>query len=192
MPSRSTDKGDKLDRLLREAASIFARKGYHSTTMRDIAAETEVSLAGLYYYFKAKEEILFLISERCFDAVIERGEKEVGRRAPPEERLAALVRGHLGYFISNLNEMKVLSHESDSLRGRYRDVIQEKKRRYVQLVQELVAEIQPDLPVKQHRVATLSLFGMMNWIYTWYAKGKFPAIDAIADQMTSIFLDGYR
>ena len=91
MPGRTTDKSDKLDRLLAEAAAIFARKGYHSTTMRDIAAETEVSLAGLYYYFKAKEEILFLISERCFDAVIARGEKAVATEASAEERLGALV-----------------------------------------------------------------------------------------------------
>jgi AcrR family transcriptional regulator len=159
--------------------------------MRDIAAETEVSLAGLYYYFKAKEEILFLISERSFNSVLQAGEAELDKEAKPEARLRGLIRGHLTYFLGHLHEMKVLSHESDSLKGRYRAAIQDKKRRYVSAVQELLAEIRPDLDDAQHAVATLSLFGMMNWIYTWYSRGKFPSAEAIAEEMAEIFLKGY-
>ncbi|MBA3246449.1 MAG: helix-turn-helix transcriptional regulator, partial [Pyrinomonadaceae bacterium] len=51
----------KLEFILRTAARIFAEKNYHSTSMRDISRETNVSLAGLYYYCKSKEELLFLI-----------------------------------------------------------------------------------------------------------------------------------
>ena len=159
--------------------------------MRDIAAETEVSLAGLYYYFKAKEEILFVISEHCFDSVLLAAEKEIRRTGTAEDRLAGLVLSHLSYFLENLNEMKVLSHEAESLRGGYRATIQDKKRRYVADVEALLAEIRPDLGEAEHRVAALALFGMMNWIYTWYSHGKFPKIEAIAGQMTEVFLHGF-
>ena len=62
----------KLEFILRTAARIFAEKGYHPTTMRDISRATRVSLAGLYYYCKSKEELLFLIQDNCFGRVLAR------------------------------------------------------------------------------------------------------------------------
>src|SRR5207249_11039136 len=55
---------ERLDHLLARAAKVFAERGYHSTTMRDLAAASGMSLAGMYYYVKGKEELLSLIEER--------------------------------------------------------------------------------------------------------------------------------
>ena len=68
----------KLAHILRVAAGIFARKGYHKASVRDISTGTGVSLSGLYYYFKSKEDLLFLIQHHCFETVLERA-----REAPP-------------------------------------------------------------------------------------------------------------
>src|SRR5438309_686397 len=57
---------ERLDHFLSRAAKVFADQGYHSTTMRDLAAATDMSLAGMYYYVRGKEELLFRIQERCF------------------------------------------------------------------------------------------------------------------------------
>src|SRR5215210_4171661 len=57
---------EKLESILRTAASIFAEKGYHQASIRDIARATGVSLSGLYYYFDSKEELLFLIQDHAF------------------------------------------------------------------------------------------------------------------------------
>src|SRR5207253_2764659 len=62
---------ERLDHLLARAAKIFAERGYHSTTMRDLAAASGMSLAGMYYYVKGKEELLSLIEERCFTRVLD-------------------------------------------------------------------------------------------------------------------------
>jgi len=62
---------ERLDHLLARAAKVFAERGYHSTTMRDLAAASGMSLAGMYYYVKGKEELLSLIEERCFTRVLD-------------------------------------------------------------------------------------------------------------------------
>ena len=61
---------ERLDQFLSRAAKLFADQGYHSTTMRDLAAATGMSLAGMYYYVRGKEELLYRIQERCFTRVL--------------------------------------------------------------------------------------------------------------------------
>src|ERR1700730_5201990 len=105
----------KLEFILRTSARIFAEKSYHSTSMRDISRETGVSLAGLYYYCASKEELLFLIQDNCFGRVLGRLEERMSLTGSAVEKLRALVENHLSFFAANMAEMKVLSHEAESL-----------------------------------------------------------------------------
>src|SRR5207302_1077075 len=72
---------ERLDHFLSRAAKVFADQGYHSTTMRDLAAATGMSLAGMYYYVRGKEELLHRIQERCFTRVLAPDEPAVERSA---------------------------------------------------------------------------------------------------------------
>src|SRR5207302_8422735 len=104
---------ERLDHLLIRAAGVFADRGYHSTTMRDLAAATGMSLAGMYYYVRGKEQLLCFIQERCFGAVLEGGRAAVAAAGQdPLERLQAFIRHHVTYFAAHMAEMKVLSHEA--------------------------------------------------------------------------------
>jgi AcrR family transcriptional regulator len=100
----------KLEFILRTAARIFAEKSYHSTSMRDISRETNVSLAGLYHYCRSKEELLFLIQDNCFGRVLERLEKQLHGIEDPVTKLGVFIENHLSFFAANMAEMKVLSH----------------------------------------------------------------------------------
>src|SRR5262245_57875367 len=101
----------KLERILRTAARIFAEKSYHSTSMRDISRATGVSLSGLYHYCRSKEELLFLIQDHCFGRVLERLEQRIDGIDDPFEELRIFIDNHLSFFAANMAEMKVLSHE---------------------------------------------------------------------------------
>src|SRR5687768_11009995 len=107
----------KLEFILRTSARIFAEKNYHSTSMRDISRATGVSLAGLYHYCKSKEELLFLIQDNCFGRVLERLEQQLREVDEPVVKLRIFIENHLSFFAANMAEMKVLSHEAESLRG---------------------------------------------------------------------------
>lgn len=184
----------KLEFILRTAARIFAEKSYHSTSMRDISRATNVSLAGLYHYCRSKEELLFLIQDNCFGRVLERLEKQLQEVDDPVTRLGIFIENHLSFFAANMAEMKVLSHEAESLRGDLHAHVSTRKDNYTRLARKILQEVQEASKKKQPvdlTVATYALFGMMNWIYNWYdPQGKLKVHD-LAQHLTQLFLDGF-
>jgi TetR/AcrR family transcriptional regulator, cholesterol catabolism regulator len=194
MPSDPQSKYDqKLVHVLKTSAAVFADKGYHSTSMRDISRATKMSLSGLYYYFKSKEELLFLIQDYCFSTVIDDCRRLLEGIDDPIRRLKLLIENHLNYFVQNMNEMKVLSHEADSISGDLFKKVNTKKRQYVNLVMSLLGEIARENRVERIdvRVATFSLFGMMNWIYNWYNPRKDVDVAGLSNNITRLFLSGF-
>ena len=183
----------KLVHVLKTSVRVFADKGYHSTSMRDISRATKMSLSGLYYYFKSKEELLFLIQDYCFTTVVEGFRELIADVNDPVARLKLLIENHLNYFVHNMSEMKVLSHEANSIRGDLFKKVNTKKRQYAGLAMTLLDEIARKHRVKgvDTRVATFSLFGMMNWIYNWYDPRKDVDVAGLAQNITRIFLGGF-
>ena len=183
----------KLDALLGSAARIFAERGYHETSMRDLAAASGVSLSGLYYYVKSKEELLFLIQDRNFQAVLDNLAECLEGVEQPIERLGRFIENHLEFFAMHMPEMKVLSHEAASLSGDFLAQVNAKKRTYVRQLMDILAELeQSNGPAHvNRRVAAYSLFGMMNWIYNWYDPLGDVDIRLLAQNMTRLFLGGY-
>ncbi|HUI44185.1 MAG TPA: TetR/AcrR family transcriptional regulator [Terriglobia bacterium] len=182
----------KLDAILRQAAAVFRTRGYHQASIRDIARATGISLAGLYYYFSSKEELLYLIQRHAFETILESARAGMAGLEDPEERLRSLIRRHLEFFLEHPNEMKVLTHEEEWLgRERGREV-RAIKRSYYQLCFEQVEALKRERHLAQlnTRLAVLSLFGMMNWIYTWYNPKVDPGAAACAGTMADIFLRG--
>jgi len=184
----------KLEFILRTAARIFAEKSYHSTSMRDISRATNVSLAGLYHYCKSKEELLFLIQDNCFGRVLERLEQRLQDVADPVTKLGIFIENHLSFFAANMSEMKVLSHEAESLGGDLYTHVSTRKDTYTKLARHILREVQETQESKEPidlTVATYALFGMMNWIYNWYdPHGKLKVSD-LAGNLMKLFLNGF-
>ena len=184
----------KLEFILRTAARIFAEKNYHSTSMRDISRETNVSLAGLYHYCKSKEELLFLIQDNCFGRVLERLEQRLEGVEDPITKLGIFIENHLSFFAANMSEMKVLSHEAESLRGDLYTHVSTRKDNYTKLARLILQEVQTSRENKQSvdlTVATYALFGMMNWIYNWYDPTGKLKVNDLAQHLTQLFLAGF-
>jgi AcrR family transcriptional regulator len=183
---------EKLQRILKTSAKIFAEKGFHHTSVRDISRATKMSLSGLYYYFTTKEELLFLIQERCFLTLLQRWEQAVALDPDVRGRIRAFAENHLNFFLHNMPEMKVMAHEDESLTGEYQEKILVLKRRYVKVIMDLSAELQEQEGAKgvDLRVATFALFGMMNWIYTWYQPKRDLAAPQLIEQMLRVYFFG--
>jgi TetR/AcrR family transcriptional regulator, cholesterol catabolism regulator len=182
----------KLDEILRTAAEVFCARGYHRASVRDISRSTGVSLAGLYYYFQSKEQLLYLIQRHAFDTLLRTARTALEPLASPEERLRAFVELHLRFFLEHPNEMKVLTHEEQSLKDEVRRELKAIKKAYYRLCFDQVDALKRArvLDGLDTRLAVLSLFGMMNWIYTWYNPRVDPDARTMAAHMSNTFLNG--
>ncbi len=158
--------------------------------MRDLSRASGMSLAGLYYYFESKEKLLYLIQRHAFTAILERLKARLEGVTDPEQRIRVFIGNHLEYFLANQKAMKVLSHEDEVLKDGYGAEIASIKREYVQTCIQLIEEWKRSKRSNgSSRTAALSLFGMMNWIYTWYRPRDGQA-GQLAQEMGDIFLHG--
>jgi len=184
---------DRLNRILEAATGVIARDGYQKASMRSVAKAAGVSLAGMYHYFDSKEKMLFLIQFRTFNSLLNGLREKLHGVADPERQLDIMVRNHVGYFAANMAALKVCSHELDSLSGDAYDETRSIRREYYELTRgildKLIQSRCPNQSLDGH-VLTMSLFGMLNWLYRWYEpkRGRSPAL--ITDQIVALFLGG--
>ncbi len=182
----------KLQRIVHHAARVFYEKGYEGASIRDISRASGVSLAGMYYYVESKQKLLYLIQAYTFKTVLARLEERLTGASDPVDKLKILVHNHLDYFLRHPVEMKVLSHEDEALEGEYRKEILQIKRRYYAIARAIFEELRERGLARRvnPRVAVLSLFGMMNWVYTWHRPNVDPRADALAEAVAGMFLHG--
>jgi AcrR family transcriptional regulator len=181
----------RLAKILVHATNVFYEKGYAAASMRDLSRASGVSLSGLYYYFESKEELLYLIQKDTFTTIVSRLREQLQDVNDPAERIRRFIHNHLEYFLANQKAMKVLSHEDEVLKNGWGAEIAAIKREYYRTCIELLDHYKQARGLEfSSRTAVLSLFGMMNWIYTWYN----PRVDAgaaeLAREMGNIFLRG--
>jgi AcrR family transcriptional regulator len=181
----------RLAEILAHATEVFCRKGYEGASMRDLSRESGMSLAGLYYYFESKERLLYLIQKHTFSTIVQRLKTRLEGVTDAEERVRIFVLNHLEYFLANQAAMKVLSHEAEALKNEFASEVAAIKRQYYRICVGLLEELKGDRGLEfSTRIAVLSLFGMMNWIYTWHN----PRVDAdaasLASEMGDVFLRG--
>jgi AcrR family transcriptional regulator len=181
----------RLAEILAHATEVFCKKGYEGASMRDLSRASGMSLAGLYYYFESKERLLYLIQKHTFTTIVQRLKARLEGVSDPEERIRIFILNHLEYFLANQAAMKVLSHEAEALKNGFASEVAAIKREYYRICVGLLDDLKSDRGLQfSTRIAVLSLFGMMNWIYTWHN----PRVDAdatsIAREMGDVFLRG--
>ena len=190
-PSLETRFDRRLAKILVHAANVFYEKGYAAASMRDLSRASGVSLSGLYYYFESKEELLYLIQKHTFTTIVARLRARLDEVDHPAERIRMFILNHLEYFLANQKAMKVLSHEDEVLQNGFGSEIAAIKREYYRICIELLDNYKRCNGLEfSSRTAVLSLFGMMNWIYTWYNPRVDAGASELAREMGNIFLQG--
>jgi TetR/AcrR family transcriptional regulator, cholesterol catabolism regulator len=181
----------QLSKILERATEVFCDKGYEGASMRDIARATGMSLAGMYHYLGSKERLLYLIQKDSFSTILGRLRERLDDISDPELGIRAFILNHLEYFLEHQEAMKVLSHEDEALEGGYGREVAEIKREYYRICRELLNRYRKEKGLQfDSRTAVLSLFGMMNWIYTWYNARQDGGAERLARDMGNLFFRG--
>jgi AcrR family transcriptional regulator len=190
-PPPETRYDRRLAEILTHATEVFCKKGYEGASMRDLSRESGMSLAGLYYYFESKERLLYLIQKHTFGTIVQRLKSRLEGIDDAEQRIRIFILNHLEYFLANQSAMKVLSHEAEVLKNGFASEVASIKREYYRICVGLLDDLKRERGGQfSTRLAVLSLFGMMNWIYTWHNPRVDADAESIANEMGDIFLRG--
>src|SRR5438128_4155307 len=132
---------DSRQEILRTAARLFQQRGYHATSMNDVASALKLSKGGLYHHFQSKDEILFNLMNHAMDITQERVIDGVRDIVNPEERLRMLIRRHMEVVLSVRDrEITVMLHENHPLPPAQRKRINARKKDYVHFQESAIAE----------------------------------------------------
>ncbi len=190
-PNRRNRQYEKrLDSIIKAASKVMAEVGFEGASVRKVAAEAKIGLSGIYYYFKSKDEMLFALQENTFsrlaDTLADRLESASSSRA----KLKAVIDNHFHFFSAHMDDLKVCSYEIESLSGEYYKEVLKIRRRYFNLVKDVVGENIPVGSKTDPNLSALFLFGSLNWIFMWYDPKRNADIDRLSKQLLKIYLDG--
>lgn len=179
--------------ILHAATLAFARSGYERASMRSIARDAGVSLAGLYHHVDGKERLLFLVQFRAFSALLTEVKSRLCGEDEPVRQLRILIHTHVEYVADNMAALKVCSHELDSLTGDAYEQVRRVRRDYYELARSIIGRIIDESgadPSLDRRTATMCLFGSLNWLYRWYDPQGERSPASLANQVFTQCLGG--
>jgi AcrR family transcriptional regulator len=182
----------RRSQLTREAAKLFAQKGYHGTSIGDIADALGVQKGSLYSHIASKEDLLYE-TMREGAAAFHGALDAIPEDLPTTEKIRLALRGHLRVVAEQLDVATVFVQEWRYLQGARRDEIVAERRRYEERIRDLfregreLSELRADL---DESVAALLLLSAANWAYTWLKPGR--DTDELADRFYALLVDGMR
>jgi TetR/AcrR family transcriptional regulator, cholesterol catabolism regulator len=182
----------RREELTRTAARLFAERGYHGTSLADLAEALGIQKASLYHHIASKEDLLWEVAESgatAFHAALD----AIPDEAPATDKIRLALRGHLAVVAAQLDAATVFTREWRALEGERRSVFLVERRRYEERIRDLFREgvdtgqLRTDLDVA---TAGLLLLSAANWAYTWLRPGT--DTDQLADRCFDVLLDGMR
>jgi AcrR family transcriptional regulator len=178
--------------ILRAAARIFTERGYHTTSVADVAEALGVSKPFLYYYLKNKEDILFACSRIATEQLHE--VLDGIRNAPGTgwDKLRMLFRGYARVMCTDFGICLIRSTTPGSLPKEMRERLYAGRRRLNSEVERIVAQGIADGSIRSlhPRMASFALFGAFNWISNWYRAEGPMSPEGIADVFLDLFARG--
>jgi AcrR family transcriptional regulator len=178
--------------LTRQAARLFAEKGYHGTSIGDLAEAMGVQKGSLYAHIQSKADLLWEVAREgaeAFHAALD----EIPDELPATEKIRLALRAHLRVVAEQLDVATVFVREWRYLSGERRDTFIAERRRYEERFRALfregreLGELRTDL---DDATATLLALSAANWAYTWLRPGE--GTDDLADRFFAVLLDGMR
>jgi AcrR family transcriptional regulator len=188
---RSAGFDDQRGQILAAAAALFASRGYHATTMNEVAAACGVSKANLYHYVQDKHDLLAQIArghvarlESLVQAVRDEG-------LAPEPHLRALIERFMLAYERAQAEHRVLTEDVKFLDAAPRRAVLAGQRRVVQAFADAITALRPELAADALiKPLAMLLFGMLNWTFTWLKPGGPLSHAALGRVASDLFCAG--
>jgi AcrR family transcriptional regulator len=178
--------------LTRQAARLFAEKGYHGTSIGDLAQAMGVQKGSLYAHIESKQDLLYE-TMRDGAAAFHGALDAIPEQLPATEKIRLALRAHLRIVAEQLDVATVFVQEWRYLEGERRDEILAERRRYEERIRDLfregreLSELRADL---DEAPTALLFLSAANWAYTWLQAGR--DTDEIADRFYALLVEGIK
>ncbi|RSZ39738.1 MULTISPECIES: TetR/AcrR family transcriptional regulator [unclassified Variovorax] len=187
----SSRPSDQRSLIAKSAAELFARKGYAATSMNEIAEASHLSKPGLYHHFKDKAEVLLHIADGHVSRLVDIVTGVEALQLAPDERLPELIEAFMAEYAQAQHEHRVLTEDVRFLAPDAQARVLDKERTVVRVFADAIAAARPDLHDAQlHKLLTMFLFGMLNWMFTWFKAGGRFSYEQMSPIATQLFLNG--
>ena len=193
--TRALDFEEKQRVILDHAAAVFAEQGMDKASMAAVANQAQVSKALLYHYYPSKDALIFAIIQTHLEELDAAVEAADDPTLPLEKRLRKLVGTVLEAYRGADNQHKVQLNAALALSDAQKAEIMALERAIVKRFAVVLDQINPDLNNKERPLltpVTMSLFGMMNWMYMWFKDGGRISRQDYADVATTLILEGIK
>ncbi len=178
---------ERREQILTIAGHLFSQRGYHATSMRELAKHLNLQGGSLYAHITSKEELLLEVVRQAAERFLKVLE---GLKGDPVAKLKGLVRGHLEVIAQELPRATVFFHEWKHLSPPLLEEAKALRRRYEEGVQRVIAEgVEKGVfQVENLRLATLFVLSALNWTYQWYRKDGPLSLEALAEAYAGMIL----
>jgi TetR/AcrR family transcriptional regulator, cholesterol catabolism regulator len=182
----------RREQMFDAAAELFSSRGYHGTSIRDIAAATGILPGSLYAHIRSKEDLLYDIVVGAAEEFLTGARRVTEGPGSAQEKLRKAMRSHVGVVAHAREEARVFLEEWTALSEARREEVRALRDRYEALWDGIIREgIRTGAFRKvDRRFARLLVLSAANWTYTWYDPAGPLSPDAIADRFTDLLLDG--
>jgi len=181
--------------IIDAAADVFAEKGYHGASTKDIADRLGIRQGSLYYYFASKESALEEVCQKGVEGFVQGIEAVLEIGGSVETQMKAAVLNHLDPLRTRPTYVRVFLRDRHELPRESRRKIGTASRRYEGLLEGMFragvecGDFRADLDC---RLATLALLGMCNAAASWYANESGVSLEALASNFATLILSGAR
>ena len=185
---------DRKEYILKYAAKVFSEKGYQLASLQDIAKKARLSKAGVYHYFKSKEEILANILISYSDAFIAdlkesiRSSSEKG--LSPKESFQKLIETYAGLVNKDRDRRLIVLRERHQLTGKYKKELLKREQMMFHIIKDELKKIDHLKNSIDTNVITFLFISMSHWLGYWYKEGKRLDLQAIIDQNIRLIFHG--
>ncbi|MFI1676975.1 MULTISPECIES: TetR/AcrR family transcriptional regulator [Streptomyces] len=177
-----TDAPTRREQILKEAARLFAERGFHGVGVDEIGAAVGISGPGLYRHFAGKDAMLAELLVGISGQLLTGGKHcvaDVG--GSPERVLDALIQGHIDFALDDRSLITLHDRELDRLRDSDRKLVRQLQRQYVEIWVDVVRKVYPDLAENAARVAVHAVFGLLNSTPHLSRRDMLPSRAAMAE-----------
>jgi AcrR family transcriptional regulator len=176
--------------LLRVATRLFRERGFHATSMQDLAESLAMNRGSLYHYIESKDDLLWAIVTGALDRLCDRVRPVLEADRPGAQRLRAAIHAHLRFAADHGDELALVQIELRSLSPERRAELIARRDAYEALWRRAITDAAADGAMGRHdvRLTGIAILSACNWFTQWYRPDGPLSVDEIADAFGDLFL----